>query len=155
MGSSFDVVCEPIRHSKDSVKPIRYRRDGPDKVQCQLIEPVFGNRHSVKESGGSLSGRLVSTATDARSDVKVDIAVKSRPVTTHEGIASVINTKVVAQIVVMKLERFLMGQKVIGWNAEATLKEKEAIFELKKGVSFRVSDDGGKELIFWIRCPNV
>ena len=82
----------------------------------------------MKESSRSLSGRLVPATTDARSDVKVDVSVDTRPVIiTHEGTASFVNSKVVAQFIVVQFEKFLTGETVIGWNAEATLKEKEAI----------------------------
>ena len=61
-------------------------------------------------------------------DVQVDISVDTRPVIIlHEGTASFVNSKVVTQIIGVQSEKFLTGETVIGWNAEATLKEKEAI----------------------------
>ena len=46
----------------------------------------------------------------------------------HKGTASFVNSKVVAQIVVVQFEKFLTGETVVDWNAEATFKEKEPIF---------------------------
>jgi hypothetical protein len=105
----------------------------------------------VKETGWCLGRRLVPATANARLDVKLNILLNSRPIVVlHKRATSLVHSIMISQLVMMQLQQLLVGNTIVGRDAEPIFEEEKAIIKLEKGVSFRVLNDGGKQSIFGV-----
>ena len=77
---------------------------------------------------GSLSRRLISTTAGARLNIQVNVSVNPGSIIlTDEGMAGLVDCKMIPQFIVMQLQELLSGYPIIGGDAKSTFEEKEAL----------------------------
>ena len=76
----------------------------------------------------SLSRRLISTTAGARLNIQVNVSVNPGSIIlTDEGMAGLVDCKMIPQFIVMQLQELLSGYPIIGGDAKPTFEEKEAL----------------------------